>query len=321
MSGLDLDTITEVTASVREVFAAGTGAAVLAKALDELGWTEVVEADPAIATTILFSEQGRALASSRLLDDVVLNQLGSVLPAASGSRAVLYPRTGATPGTVGILLGAVEDDTEIVSMAMDENGNASWCLRPASDFTTEAITGFDPTCGWSLARTSTAATAVAAAGTSWDDARAAGRLAITAEIIGVCASALELAVSHTSARHQYGRALASFQAVRHQLSESHAAIESARNTLAAAYAASPEHGGGAWAAKVAKVRAGQTQAIVMRRGIQVLGAMGLTLESEMHRYVTRAAALDALLGGHAELAVEIGTELLGGAAPARVVTI
>jgi hypothetical protein len=38
--------------------------------------------------------------------------------------------------------------------------------------------------------------------------------------------------------------------------------------------------------------------------------MGLTLESEMHRHVTRAAALDALLGDHLSLAEATGADLL-----------
>jgi alkylation response protein AidB-like acyl-CoA dehydrogenase len=50
----------------------------------------------------------------------------------------------------------------------------------------------------------------------------------------------------------------------------------------------------------------------MRTGVQVLGAMGLTLESTMHRHVTRAAALDLLLGGQARLETALGDALLTG---------
>jgi alkylation response protein AidB-like acyl-CoA dehydrogenase len=59
----------------------------------------------------------------------------------------------------------------------------------------------------------------------------------------------------------------------------------------------------------------------MRHGVQVLGAMGLTRESDMHRFVTRAAALDALFGGHRALTGALGADLLAGADPLPVVEI
>ncbi|HVW45057.1 MAG TPA: acyl-CoA dehydrogenase family protein, partial [Amycolatopsis sp.] len=136
------------------------------------------------------------------------------------------------------------------------------------------------------------------------------------EISGVCQAALDLAAGHTSARVQYGRPIASFQAVRHRLAECHVAIADIASILDAAWA-----DGGAWAAAIAKVRAGRAQAEVMRHGVQVLGAMGLTGESEMHRYVTRAAALDALLGGHRLLTGRIGRTLLSGAPADPVVEV
>jgi alkylation response protein AidB-like acyl-CoA dehydrogenase len=67
-----------------------------------------------------------------------------------------------------------------------------------------------------------------------------------------------------------------------------------------------------WASAVAKARAGKAQSEVTRTGVQVLGAMGLTLESSMHRHVTRAAALDLLLGSQARLEESFGAALLSG---------
>src|SRR6202035_457768 len=105
-----------------------------------------------------------------------------------------------------------------------------------------------------------------------------------AEIIGVCAAALAIAVEHTSARVQYGRQIATFQAVRHRLSEAHVAIESTRSVLAMAWDAQDAPDGGERAARVAKLRAGWAQAEVMRHATQVCGAMGLSLEHRMHRH-------------------------------------
>ncbi|WP_024795241.1 acyl-CoA dehydrogenase family protein [Tomitella biformata] len=328
---LDIDTRKVVAASLREVFArrAAAGEAdarSLSAALDDLGWDEVAAAEPADATTMLFTEQGRSLTCSRLLDQVLLAELTELLPPPDGPRAVLYPVSGATglPGQPrdGVLLGGLDAIAQVVTPSAD----GVWLLvLPAAALATTPVRGFDSGTTWLAAAPDPAlATATVPAGDGWCRALAAGRRAAAAEIIGVCQGALDIAVAHTSAREQYGRPLASFQAVRHQLAESHAAIESARVTLAAAWAAAADPSRVAdpgWAAALAKQRAGHAQALVTSRTVQVLGAMGLTLENDMHRHVTRAAALDLLLGGHAELGETLGAALLAGADPLPVADI
>jgi hypothetical protein len=49
--------------------------------------------------------------------------------------------------------------------------------------------------------------------------------------------------------------------------------------------------------------------------------MGLTQESAMHRYVTRAAALDLLLGGEARLEESLGDSLLDGSTAYPIASI
>jgi hypothetical protein len=67
---MDAEEIDLLTGSLRSVFA-GTDAGVATR-LRELGWDEVAAADPAAATTLLFTEKGRALSAAALLDDAVL---------------------------------------------------------------------------------------------------------------------------------------------------------------------------------------------------------------------------------------------------------
>lgn len=323
-----------LTASLRELFAAPGSAADVGARLADLGWDEVLAEDPAWATTLLFTEQGRALAGSRALDDVVLAPLRAVLPPAAGPRAVLYPHPAddvdgvpaARASLRGLLLGPVEPGTEVVVPVPAGDGTSVLTL-PSDRVTDGAVPvgGFDPGSGWLLVQELTPpADAVALpADAAWQDAVAAGRRALAAEILGVCEAALALAVAHTSARVQYGRPLAGFQAVRHRLSEAYVAVTGARAVLDVAWgaAAGGDPDAAAWAAAVAKIRAGRAQADCLRTGVQVLGAMGLTKESDMHRYVTRAAALDAVLGGWRALTERIGTELRAGAAMAPVAGI
>jgi hypothetical protein len=68
-----------LTESLRELFA--EDAADVAERLRELGWDDVGAWDPAAATTLLFTEKGRALSNAALLDAVVLPLVTAGLPA------------------------------------------------------------------------------------------------------------------------------------------------------------------------------------------------------------------------------------------------
>lgn len=296
---LDDATAELLAGSLREVLAGSGG---LGAALRELGWADVLADDPARATTLLFTEHGRALATSRALDDVVLAELAPVLPP--GDRAVLYPG--------GLLLGPLDGVTEVVVPVGTTEVDLH--LVAADDVVAAGrpVAGFDPGSGWLRITPSPTGPAVPA-GDVWPRAVAAGRRALAAEIIGVCAAALGIATAHTTSRVQYGRPIATFQAVRHRLAEAHVAVEAARSSLDAAWAARAAVDGGVRAALLAKLAAGRAQREVMRHAVQVCGAMGLSAEGELHRFVTRAAALDLLLDGHLALAAELGADLLAGA--------
>ena len=215
---------------------------------------------------------------------------------------------------IGVSLGPVAEHDEALLAASRPDGSVVLVVLGAAELcvSAEPLGGFDFDSGWRLV------TAVVppdvqgiSAGPAWDRAVAAGRRALAAEILGVCDTALELVSAHAAARVQFGRPIGSFQAVRHRLSEAYVAMAGARSVLENAYAVAgsdPQ----VWAALIAKVRAGQAQAVLMRHALQVFGAIGLTRESDIHRYVERAAALDALLGGHQALTEVVGSTFLAG---------
>lgn len=307
MTVLDTEARAAVAESLRDVFS-DDSARDLAARLDELGWDEVVNEDPATATTMLFVEQGRALASTSLLDDVVV---GALDPALTG-HGVLYP-SFASVGA-GVLLGPVDDLEHVV--VPDARGVRSVA---ASALELRPLGGFDRHSAWQVV-VGALPDGERVAG-DWVAAEAAGRRAVSAEIIGVCRAALDLAVQYTRDRRQYGRPLGSFQAVRHQLAESYAAIESAASALSAAWTVSADPALAPWAARSAKAKAGSAQDVVLRRTVQVLGAMGLTEEGPMHRFVERGATLDQLLGSHGQLVEQTGRDLLTGTPAHPVVQI
>jgi Acyl-CoA dehydrogenase, C-terminal domain len=330
-AGLDPETLTLLTGSLRELFENELAAADVMAALSDMGWDDVRTIDPRAATTLLFTEHGRALARSRALDDAVLDELGDVLPDPAGRRAVMYPVAGdrtdrAAGGRTlrGVLLAPIDDAHDIVVLPAGAGDSATPFVIPAESVAAVAqpANGFDPGSGW-LAVSGVAveqATPIPA-GQPWVRARAVAHRALAIELAAVCESALAMATEHVTSRQQFGRPIGAFQAVRHRLAEAHVEVSAARAAIEAAWSHSGEPDGGAWASRIAKQRAGRAQGLVFRHVLQVFGAVGLTMESDVHRYATRAAALDSLLDDGPTIAEQIGNDLLRGGLPHPVVEI
>ena len=137
---------------------------------------------------------------------------------------------------------------------------------------------------------------------------AAARAAVGWWLVGSSRAMLELARRHARDRTQFGKPIASFQAVRHRLAETLAAIEGAEATL---HIATDD-----LSALLAKAAAGQAALVTARHCQQVLGGIGFTAEHELHRHVKRSLVLDGLLGSSRELTREAGrTVRTNGSAP------
>ena len=308
---MDTEQIDLLTGSLRSVFA-GAGADVR-RQLRELGWGDVAAADPAAATTLLFTEKGRALSAAALLDDAMLPLLSAGLPGslADGPGLLCYPypgsgtRPSSTPlGTTGILLRRPRADERLLIPVADADG-VTLAVAAASEFTVTPLPSLDPETGWYAVAGPTPASRYD--GSAWESAVAAAQRALAAEIIGVAERALGLAVEHTSTRRQFNAPIAAFQAVRHRLADAYVSIAAARALLAASFGDGPQSPAvAAVAAAAAKARAGRAHQTVSASAVQVCGAMGATLEHPLHRYVNRGAVLDGLLGSSAELTVELG---------------
>ncbi|WP_217570269.1 acyl-CoA dehydrogenase family protein [Streptomyces sp. GbtcB7] len=142
---------------------------------------------------------------------------------------------------------------------------------------------------------------------------AAGRRALGWWLLGTGRAMLALARSHVLDRTQFGRPLASFQAVRHRLAETLVALDGAESTLLAA-----EDDLGCLLAKAA---AGQAALTAARHCQQVLGGIGFTAEHDLHRHVRRTLVLDGLLGSARELTREAGALIREGRSAPRLVQL
>jgi alkylation response protein AidB-like acyl-CoA dehydrogenase len=123
--------------------------------------------------------------------------------------------------------------------------------------------------------------------------RDAWRAALAVELAGTMRGALEATLGYLKQRRQFGRTLASFQAVQHRLAACAVRVEAAR-WLAFEAAA---HGAPAEGAALAAAYAAGAAQSVFAETHQLSGAIGYTREHPLHVFSMRLQALRLELGG------------------------
>ncbi|MDR0244057.1 MAG: acyl-CoA/acyl-ACP dehydrogenase [Burkholderia sp.] len=148
-------------------------------------------------------------------------------------------------------------------------------------------------------------------------------LALAAEQLGGAQQCLDLTLDYTTQRVQFGRAIASFQAVKHRCAQMMVLIESARSAvLGAAHAWDAEAGatpGAALRADIAaaKAAANDASAFCAQEAIQLHGGVGFTWEYDPHLYFKRAQASGAQFGSTPQLLEWIACHAIDGGASRR----
>ncbi|WP_373077703.1 acyl-CoA dehydrogenase family protein [Zhongshania sp.] len=118
------------------------------------------------------------------------------------------------------------------------------------------------------------------------------RVANAAEMAGLLQAAVDAIVEHVSVRKQFGRPLGTFQALRHRLSECTVLAGGVRwLALKAAFT------GDAGDAALAALHGQESATRVIYDVHQMAGAMGMTLEMDLHLWTYRMKALLSDLGG------------------------
>ncbi len=238
-------------------------------------------------------------------------------PAAAGCHAA--PRAGGgwtLTGTAHYVLDGDTADILIVAAQMPDGGIGLFEVAPDQPgVEREASPSVDQSRRLAVVRLAAAArrplgpagAQAAAGGTSGRTALARARdlacLALAAEQVGAAARVLELTVDYTKARVQFGRPIASFQAVQHRLAESYALVTSARSLAYRAATASAEDM--PLLSRAAKAHCGEVLAKVAAEAIQLHGAIGITWEHAAHRYFKRAHGSGQLFGPPARHLAEI----------------
>lgn len=141
---------------------------------------------------------------------------------------------------------------------------------------------------------------------SADEALRLWRVGVAAEAAGLLAAALGSVKTYTSERKQFGRPLATFQALRHRMAEAQV-LTNAAYWLALRAAGTGDEGDAALAA----VHALDTAKRVGYDFHQFMGAMGMTLEHPLHLWTYRLKFLTGELGGRGANAVAAAEAIWG----------
>ncbi|TDV49832.1 acyl-CoA dehydrogenase family protein [Actinophytocola oryzae] len=271
---MDVDEVALLTTTLLKTMTTATGPE-LAAALDDLGWPDMLAGYPDVVVPLVFRLLGETGAHAPLLNDVI--------------RADPPPPLAPPQRTEGRLPNAQRNEGRLHNGRRTEGvlrlpyAGGAWVVWEREGHGG----GLDQELPL---RRVAAGSAVPLA---------AGRRALGWWLVGTGRAMLALARRHVLDRTQFGRPLASFQAVRHRLAEAHVAVEGAEATLALA---SDDLG-----SLLAKAAAGAAALTAARHCQQVLGGIGFTAEHALHRHVRRALVLDGLLGSTRELTREAGT--------------
>jgi 3-oxochol-4-en-24-oyl-CoA dehydrogenase len=123
------------------------------------------------------------------------------------------------------------------------------------------------------------------------------RVILAAEAVGVARACTQMAVDYAKVREQFGRTIATFQAVKHHCANMLVATELATAAVWDAARAASDAGDDqrALTAAAAAALAGTAAFDCANLCIQVHGGIGMTWEHDAHLYLRRATALRALL--------------------------
>jgi alkylation response protein AidB-like acyl-CoA dehydrogenase len=122
-------------------------------------------------------------------------------------------------------------------------------------------------------------------------------VALAAESLGAAQHCFSAALAYTKDRFQFGRPIASFQAVKHICADLLMAVEAARSAAYyAGWVAAEQREELPQVAPLAKAQAAESLWETARANIQLHGGIGFTWEHEAHYYYRRATSTRALLG-------------------------
>ena len=241
---------------------------------------------PTVITSAVLAAAGPDDLQKRLLPGLAD---GTVVGAAALGGEVTYA-DGAATGQAGVVISGHLADVLLVPAGDD----VLVVEKPAGGVHAEVPANLDPSRRAARVRLDAAPATVlpGARGLLTDVARAV----LAAEAAGIAAETTEQAAEYAKIRQQFGRPIATFQAVKHHCANMLVAAELA--TAAGWDAGRAGLDGGdqlSYTAAIAAVLASPAAVGNANLNIQVHGGIGFTWEHDAHLYLRRAAAIAAVL--------------------------
>ncbi|MGZ4562684.1 MAG: acyl-CoA dehydrogenase, partial [Mycobacterium sp.] len=276
----------------------GFGLPELVVVVEELG--RAVAPGPFVPTVIAsatIAKNGTAEQKSRLLPGLI----DGTVTAGIGLDGQVQLKDRVADGDAGIVLGAGLAELLLIAAGEDvlllERGRAGVSV--------EVPDNFDPTRRSGRVRldhVSVSADDVLVG--ARNSALARARTLLAAEAVGGATDCVDAAVDYAKVRQQFGRTIATFQAVKHHCANMLVAAESGVAAVwdasrAAAEDSSEDETQFQLAAAVAAALAFPAYARNAELNIQVHGGIGFTWEHDAHLHLRRALVIAALFGGDA----------------------
>ena len=271
---------------------------------------------------LLLEEAGRAAAPEPFVETIAV---GAPLLREAGTdalREVWLPRVASGQAVLAVgLEGApwVPFAAEADLLLLQRGDELHAVARGAATLTAQASVdgsrrlasiAWSPTAGTRFASGEVARRAVAAA-------QDRGALATAAELCGIARRLLDTTVEYAKVRHQFGKPIGSFQAVKHHLANALLALELARPLVVrAAYSFAHDDADRSLHVSMAKARASEAALVAARAALQCHGAIGYTVEYDLHLWMKRGWALAAAWGDPACHRARAGAVIFAGIAPA-----
>ncbi|MGZ4515524.1 MAG: acyl-CoA dehydrogenase [Mycobacterium sp.] len=276
----------------------GFGLPELVVVVEELG--RAVAPGPFVPTVIAsatIAKNGTAEQKSRLLPGLI----DGTVTAGIGLDGQVQLKDGVADGDAGIVLGA--GLAELLLIAAGEG--VLLLERGRAGVSVEVPDNFDPTRRSGRVRldhVSVSADDVLVG--ARNSALARARTLLAAEAVGGATDCVDAAVDYAKVRQQFGRTIATFQAVKHHCANMLVAAESGVAAVwdasrAAAEDSSEDETQFQLAAAVAAALAFPAYARNAELNIQVHGGIGFTWEHDAHLHLRRALVIAALFGGDA----------------------
>ena len=272
----------------------GYGLPELVVVIEELG--RAVAPGPFVPTVIasaVIAKDGTADQKARLLPGLI----DGTVTAGIGLDSQAQVSDGIADGDAGIVLGAGLAELLLIAAGDD----VLVLERDRDGVSVDVPTNLDPTRRSGRVRLqNVSVTADDILPGARESALARARTLLGAEAVGGASDCVDAAVAYAKVREQFGRTIATFQAVKHHCANMLVAAESATAAVwDASRAASEDERQFRLSAAAAAALAFPAYARNAELNIQVHGGIGFTWEHDAHLHLRRALVIAALLGGDA----------------------